>query len=156
MATYKLPNSPEATVSVRGKDSLNTRLKAVDKITGMLASGELNADTHVSLSAEDLILDEAPTTISNQDDESQEPLELALRELQKFLVLKIRTQKLKQAVVHIRTQIETVLTQEKIEPEQELLESDIKSSFKTLKEYMNLVKDCGIAKPFIRNRTFSP
>ena len=85
-----------------------------------------------------------------------EPLDLALRELQSFLVLKIRIQKLKQAVVHIRTQIETVLTQEKIEPEQELLESDIKSSFKTLKEYMSMVKDCRIAKPGIRGSTFSP
>ena len=121
----------------------------------MLASGELSTDSSLSLNAEDLILDEAPaTTLSSQDDETHEPKDLALRELQKFLVLKIRTQKLKQAVVQIRTQIETVLTQEKIEPEQELLESDIKSSFKTLKEYMSLLKDCRIAKPFIRNRTF--
>ena len=86
----------------------------------MLASGELNADSSLSLNAEDLILDESPaTSLSSQDDETHEPLDLALRELQKFLVLKIITQKLKQAVVQIRTQIETVLTQEKIEPGQE-------------------------------------
>ena len=77
------------------------------------------------------------------------PLDLALRELQKFLVLKIRTQKLKQAVVQIRATIETVLTSDSIQQEQELclLESDIKSSFKTVKEYMSLMKDCRIAKP---------
>ncbi len=148
MATYKLPSTPGVTVSVRGKDSLNTRLKAVDKITGMLASGELNADTHLSLNAEDLILDEAPaTTLSSQDDETHEPLDLALRELQKFLLLKIKTQKLKQAVVQIRAQIETVLTSDSIQQELCLLEEDIKSSFKTVKEYMSLVKDCRLAKP---------
>ncbi len=51
MATYKLPGTPEVTVSVRGKDSLPTRQKALDKITVMLDSEELSADSSLSLSA---------------------------------------------------------------------------------------------------------
>ena len=71
MATYKLPSTPGVSVSVRGKDSLNTRLKAVDKLTGMLASGELSTDSSLSLNALDLILDESPaTSLSSQDDET--------------------------------------------------------------------------------------
>jgi hypothetical protein len=144
MATYKLPEPPEVTVSVRGKDSLTSRQKALDKITQMVAAGELSADSTLNLSTEDLMLYEAPAT---NDDETQDPLELAVRELHQFLLLKIRTQKLKEVVEEIRAQIETILTVDEIEQDQEQLESSLKTSFKTIKEYVGMVKECQLAKP---------
>jgi len=44
MATYTLTEAPELIVSVRGKDSLNTRNKALEKITEMVNSGELSTE----------------------------------------------------------------------------------------------------------------
>ena len=75
MATYTLADAPEITVSVRGKDSPNKRDQAMDKILEMLELGELPTELLDGLSAEQLILIEAPTKTSlSQDDEEKDPL----------------------------------------------------------------------------------
>ena len=148
MATYTLAEAPEVTVSVRGKDSLITRNKAIDKITDMLESGELLTELPNGLSTEQLILTEASAkTTDAEGDEEQEPLEMAVRELQKFLFLKLRTQRIKQGATQARQNIATILTEESIEQDLDQLEEMLKGNFKTLKEFVGILREYRQAKP---------
>ncbi len=148
MATYTLAEAPEITVSIRGKDSLITRNKALDKITEMLGSGELSTELPNGLSTEQLILTEASAkTTDAEGDEEQEPLEMAVRELQKFLFLKLRTQRLKQGATQARQNIASVLTEESIEQDLDQLEEMLKGNFKTLKEFVGILREYRQAKP---------
>lgn len=136
MATYTLAEAPEVKVSVRGKDSTATRQKAIDKIAEMLESGELSTELPNNLSAEQLILTEAPpTTTDSEDDEEKDPLVMAVRELTKFSPLKIKTQRLKQVALQSRRNIDVLFTDEPIEQDLDQLEEMLKGNFKTLKEF---------------------
>ncbi len=138
MATYTIPDAPEVIVSVRGKDSLSTRHRALDKIADMLSSGELSIEeVSNGLSTDQLILSETPAkTTEPESDEEQEPLSMAVRELHKFLLLKIRTQRLKQLALQARQNIDTILLEESIEQDLDQLESTVKGDYKTLKEFV--------------------
>lgn len=103
----------------------------------MLKSGELPTEVPKGLNPEQLILTEAPAKMTDAEgDEDQEPLEMAVRELHKFLLLKIRTQRLKQLAVQARQNIDTILTEESIEQDLDQLEETVKGSYKTLKEFV--------------------
>jgi len=148
MATYTLAEAPEVIVSVRGKDSLTTRQKALDKIADMLESGELPTEVPKGLNLEQLILTEAPTrTTDAEGDEDQEPLEIVVRELHKFLLLKIRTQRLKQLAVQARQNIDTILTEESIEQDLDQLEEMLKGSYKSLKDFVSALGEYRQTKP---------
>ncbi len=85
MATYTLADLPEVKVSVQGKDSPITRQKAIDKIAEMSKAGELLDVLANDLSAEQLLLIEAPPqTADLESDEEEDPLIVAVRELNKF------------------------------------------------------------------------
>lgn len=136
MATYTLAEALEVKVSVRGKDSTATRQKAIDKIAEMLESGELSTELPNNLSAEQLILTEAPpTTTDSEDDEEKDPLVMAVRELTKFSPLKIKTQRLKQVALQARRNIDVLFTDEPIEQDLDQVEEMLKGNFKTLKEF---------------------
>ena len=143
MATYTLVEDPDITVSVRGKDSPTTRNKAIDKIAEMIESGELPTEVSNGLSTEQLILTEIPI----EGDEEQEPMEMAVRELQKFLFLKLRTQRLKLGATQARQNIATILTEETNEQDIDQLEEMLKGNFKTLKEFVGVLKEYRQAKP---------
>lgn len=135
MATYTLAEVPEVKVSVQGKDSPTTRQKAIDKIVEMSKSGDL-AELPSDLSTDQLILSEAPPQPTDSEDEDEEdPLVVAVRELNKFSPLKIKTQKLKQAALGSRRNIDVLFTEEPIEQDLDQLEETLKGSFKTLKEF---------------------
>lgn len=135
MATYTLSEIPEVKVSVQGKDSPTTRQKAIDKIAEMSKSGELT-ELPNDLSAEQLILSEAPPqTTDSEDDDEEDLLVVAVRELNKFSPLKIKTQRLKQAALGSRRNIDVLFTEEPIEQDLDQLEETLKGSFKTLKEF---------------------
>jgi len=137
MATYVLAELPDILITVRGKDSITTRQKALDKIADMLSSGELSTEVPKGLTPDLLILTEAPArTTDAEGDEEQEPLSMAVRELHKFLLLKIRTQRLKQLAVQARQNIDTILTEESIEQDLDQLEETVKGDYKTLKEFV--------------------
>ena len=135
MATYTLAEAPEVIVSVRGKDSLTNRQKALDKIAEILESEESLVERSFDLSTEQLILTESGKTSDAEGGEEQ-PLEIAVRELHKFLLLKLRTQRLKQAAVLARQNIEVVLTEESVEQDLDQLEEIVKGSCKSLKEFV--------------------
>ncbi len=135
MATYTLSEAPEVKVSVQGKDSPTTRQKAIDKIVEMSKSGDL-VELPNGLSADQLILSEAPPHTTDLEDEDEEdPLVVAVRELNKFSPLKIKTQRLKQAALGSRRNIDVLFTEEPIEQDLDQLEETLKGSFKTLKEF---------------------
>jgi len=137
MATYTIPEVPDVLVTVRGKDSISTRQKALDKIADMLSSGELPTEVPKGLTPELLILTETPArTTDAEGDEEQEPLSMAVREVHKFLLLKIKTQRLKQLAVQARQNIDTILTEESIEQDLDQLEETVKGDYKTLKEFV--------------------
>jgi hypothetical protein len=82
---YTLSDLPEVTVSIQGKDSPTTRQKAIDKIAEMSKAGELPDVLANGLSAEQLLLIEAPPqTADLESDEEEDPLIVAVRELNKF------------------------------------------------------------------------
>ncbi len=137
MATYVLAELPDILITVRGKDSITTRQKALDKIADMLSSGELPTEVPNGLTPDDLILTEAPArTTEPESDEEQEPLSMAVRELHKFLLMKIRTQRLKQLALQARQNIDTILTLESIERDLDQLEEMLKGDYKTIKEFV--------------------
>jgi len=137
MATYVLAELPDILITVRGKDSITTRQKALDKIADMLSSGELPTEVPKGLTPDDLILTEAPArTTDAEGDEEQEPLSMAVRELHKFLLMKIRTQRLKQLALQARQNIDTILTLESIERDLDQLEEMLKGDYKTIKEFV--------------------
>jgi len=109
MAFYTIAEVPGVTVSVRGKDSDATRQKALDKIARLLESGEITAELPGDLGVDHLTPTEAPARKSSADDvEDKDPLEIAVRELQRFSLLKIRIQRLKQAASEARQEIDTI------------------------------------------------
>ena len=148
MATYTLAQASEVQVSVPGKDSVTNRDKALDKIKQMLESGELPTELSIGLSTEQLVLTAAPGKITFPlGDEEQEPVEVAVRELQKFLFLKLRTQRLKLGATQARQNIATILTEETNEQDIDQLEEMLKGNFKTLKEFVGVLKEYRQAKP---------
>ncbi len=109
----------------------------------MIESGELPTELSNGLSTEQLILTEAPV----EGDEEQEPLEVAVRELQKFLLLKLRTQRLKLGATHARQNIAVILTDETNKQDVDQLEETLKGNFKALKEFVGVLKEYRQAKP---------
>ncbi len=147
MATYTLTEAPEVTVSVRGKDSPTTRQKAIEKIAEMMELGELPNELLNGLSAEQLILTEAPAQMTDsQGDEEKEPLVMAVQELSKFFPLKIKTQRLKQAALQARHNLDVLFTDETIEQDLDQLEEVLKANFKTLKEFASSLGEYRQAK----------
>jgi len=147
MATYTLEEAPEIVISVRGKDSADTRNRALEKVNKMVDSGELDAEVVNDLSAEQFVLTEAQTKTNNADgDPEQDPLETAVRELQRCLLLKLKTQQLKKSADQARQNITTALSEESAEQDLEQMEETLKGNFKTLKEYIGSLKEFRQAK----------
>lgn len=146
MATYTLAEVPEVTVSVRGKDSPIIRQKALDQIADMLESGELLTELPKELSIEQLVLTDSAKTTDTESDEEQ-PLEMALRELQKFLFLKLRTQRLKQSATVARQNMANLLSEETLEQDLDEAEETIKGHFKTLKDFVGVLREYRQSKP---------
>lgn len=146
MATYTLAEVPEVTVSVRGKDSPIIRQKALDQIADMLESGELLTELPKDLSIEQLVLTDSAKTTDTESDEEQ-PLEMALRELQKFLFLKLRTQRLKQSATIARQNMANLLSEETLEQDLDEAEETIKGHFKTLKDFVGVLREYRQSKP---------
>ena len=148
MAMYTLSDLPEVKVSVQGKDSPTTRQKAIDKIAEMSKTGELPDVLPNGLSVEQLLLIEAPSqTTDLESDEEEDPLIVAVRELNKFSPLKIKTQRLKQAALQARRNIDVLFTEEPIEEDLDQLEEILKGNFKTLKEFAGSLVEYRKAKP---------
>ncbi len=72
---------------------------------------------------------------------------MAVRELQKFLFLKLKTQRLKLAATQARQSIAVILTEETIEQDLDQLEEMLKGNFKTLKEFVGVLREYRQAKP---------
>lgn len=140
--------APQIQVSVTGKDSPTLRQKAIDKIAQMSHSGELPAQLLNGLSVEQLLLIEAPSQTADLEfDAESDPLIVAVRELNKFSPLKIKTQRLKQAALESRRNIDVLFTESPIEEDLDQLEEILKASFKTLKEFAFSLVEYRQAKP---------
>jgi len=147
MATYTLLEAPEINVSVRGKDSPITRQKAIDKIAEMLDSGDLPTELPNGLSAEQLVLVDNPPKTNDAEDDSEEPLVMAVRELNKFASVKLKYQHILQSAIQARKNIDVLFKDEPIEEDIDQMEEMLKGSFKTLKEFAGILVEYRKAKP---------
>ncbi len=139
MATYSIAEAPEITVKVRGKDSKESRIRAIDKIKEMLDEGKLPTDLPNGLSIDDLVLVEAEhknDSLSGEDDsESTDPIVDAVRKLNKFASIKLRLSQVQQSAIAARQQINILFDNSWQSEDIEQIEEALKASFKTLKEF---------------------
>lgn len=135
MAKYTIAECPEISISVRGKDSLTTREKALDKIMQLIDNDELPTELPEGLSSEQLI---------EVKDESNEPIDSeieedvvvrAVRELNNLANLKIKLQELHQAAIKVRKDLDVLFIDTPIELEPDQFKENIKISFKILKDF---------------------
>jgi hypothetical protein len=148
MVRYALAEASEIQVSIAGKDSPSTRQKAIDRIAEMSNAGELPAHLLNDISIEDLILVEvSPLITGSEEDDEEDPLIVAVRELSKFSPLKIKTQRLKQAALESRRHLDVLFVEEGIEQDLDQVEEILKGSFKTFKEFAVSLVECRKATP---------
>lgn len=134
MARYTIAECPEISISVRGKDSLTTREKALDKIMQLIDNDELPTELPEGLSSEQLI--EVKESNEPIDSEIEEDVVVrAVRELNNLANLKIKLQELHQAAIKVRKDLDVLFIDTPIELEPEQFKENIKSSFKILKDF---------------------
>ncbi len=134
MARYTIAECPEISISVRGRDSLTTRERALDKIMQLIDNDELPTELPEGLSSEQLI--EVKESNEHIDSEIEEDVVVrAVRELNNLANLKIKLQELHQAAIKVRKDWDILFIDTPIELEPEQFKENIKSSFKILKDF---------------------
>ncbi len=134
MARYTIAECPEISISVRGRDSLTTRERALDKIMQLIDNDELPTELPEGLSSEQLI--EVKESNEHIDSEIEEDVVVrAVRELNNLANLKIKLQELHQAAIKVRKDLDILFIDTPIELEPEQFKENIKSSFKILKDF---------------------
>lgn len=134
MARYTIAECPEISISVRGRDSLTTRERALDKIMQLIDNDELPTELPEGLSSEQLI--EVKESNEHIDSEIEEDVVVrAVRELNNLANLKIKLQELHQAAIKVRKDLDVLFIDTPIELEPEQFKENIKSSFKILKDF---------------------
>jgi len=134
VARYTIAECPEISISVRGRDSLTTRERALDKIMQLIDNDELPTELPEGLSSEQLI--EVKESNEHIDSEIEEDVVVrAVRELNNLANLKIKLQELHQAAIKVRKDLDILFIDTPIELEPEQFKENIKSSFKILKDF---------------------
>ena len=151
MAKYTIPECPEISVNVRGKDSPTTRQRAMDRIIELMDADELPTELPDGLSREQLIeVKEESHETSDTNEAEEDAVVKAVRELNNLANLKIKVQELHQAAIIARKDLGILFIDTPIEQEpdqfKELLKgmpvvapatslSKLKGSFKILKDF---------------------
>ncbi|NET33174.1 MAG: hypothetical protein F6K19_14340 [Cyanothece sp. SIO1E1] len=129
MVDYTLPQRPDITLTVSGKDSRKAREKAMDQVIELVDAGEISNDLCDGLSFEQLIevTHQAPMPAENEADVVQ-----AVQILNGLATLKLRMQTLRTDALQIRSQIDILFTDE---PADEAAITELKKGFKVLKDF---------------------
>lgn len=129
MVQYTLPQAPELTIDVPGKDSAKARDQAMEKLINLIESGEIPADTADGFGPQQFIeVDEPGTLVVGSED----ALNQAVQILSGLATLKLKAQETRAAAMEVREKIDVLFTDDPIS-EDDIAE--FKDGFKILKTY---------------------
>jgi hypothetical protein len=129
MVQYTLPQNPEISISVSGKDSAKARENAMAQLIEMIEEGEVPSDLADGFGPQQFIEIKEPGTLIVG---SEDALNQAVQILSGLATLKLKAQESREEALEIREKIDILFTDEIIS-EEELLE--LKDGFKILKNY---------------------
>ncbi len=129
MVQYTLAQCPEVTLSVPGKDSKNSREKAMQQLIELMDAGKLPVDLSDGFGPQEFIevATQAPTAV----DEEAAVVE-AVQTLNNLATLKLKAQNLREGALEVRSLVDLLFTDEPITEEQI---DTLKKGFKVLKDF---------------------
>lgn len=130
MVQYTLAQSPEVILTVPGKDSTKARNKAMDQLIELMEAGKLPTDLSDGFSPQQFIEVKETLPAVNSDDE--DAITQAVQVLSNLATLKLKVQASRSEAMKIRTQIDTLFSDEVVS-EEEI--AALKEGFKVLKTY---------------------
>jgi len=129
MVQYTLAQSPEVILTVSGKDSLKAREKAMDQLITLMEAGTLPTDLSEGFGPQQFIEVKEPVLVNVEEEDA---ITQAVQVLSTLATLKLKVQVSRTEAMKIRTQIDTLFTDE-IVSEEEI--TNLKEGFKVLKTY---------------------
>jgi soluble cytochrome b562 len=129
MVQYTLAQSPEVILTVSGKDSLKAREKAMDQLIALMEAGTLPTDLSEGFGPQQFIEVKEPVLVNVEEEDA---ITQAVQVLSTLATLKLKVQVSRTEAMKIRTQIDTLFTDE-IVSEEEI--TNLKEGFKVLKTY---------------------
>lgn len=129
MVQYTLAQSPDVILTVPGKDSAKARDKAMDQLIELMESGSLPTDLSDGFGPHQFIEVKEPVLTNTEDEDA---ITQAVQILSNLATLKLRVQASRAEALKIRTQIDTLFTDEVVS-EDEI--ASLKEGFKVLKTY---------------------
>ncbi len=129
MVQYTLAQSPEVILTVSGKDSLKAREKAMDQLIALMEEGTLPTDLSEGFGPQQFIEVKEPVLVNVEEEDA---ITQAVQVLSTLATLKLKVQVSRTEAMKIRTQIDTLFTDE-IVSEEEI--TNLKEGFKVLKTY---------------------
>jgi soluble cytochrome b562 len=129
MVQYTLAQSPEVILTVSGKDSLKAREKAMDQLIALMEEGTLPTDLSEGFGPQQFIEVKEPVLVNVEEEDA---ITQAVQVLSNLATLKLKVQVSRTEAMKIRTQIDTLFTDE-IVSEEEI--TNLKEGFKVLKTY---------------------
>jgi soluble cytochrome b562 len=129
MVQYTLAQSPDVVLTVPGKDSAKARDKAMDQLIELMESGSLPTDLSDGFGPHQFIEVKEPVLNNTEDEDA---ITQAVQILSNLATLKLRVQASRAEALKIRTQIDTLFTDEVVS-EEEI--ASLKEGFKVLKTY---------------------
>lgn len=137
MVHYTLTQSPDIVLTVAGKDSTQARSKAMDQLIKLVENGKIPANLPKGFSPQQFVEVEEPTPMTSDANvpdpqSSEDALNQAVQVLSNFATLKLKVQASKTEAMKVRTQVDSLFTDEPVD-EAEL--ERLKEGFKVLKTF---------------------
>jgi hypothetical protein len=129
MVQYSLPQSPEITLTVPGKDSNKAREKAMEQLMELMESGELPTELADGFGPGQFIELKEPGTLVIG---SEDALNQAVQILSGLATLKLKAQETRGEAMAVRQQIDVLFSNDPISEDEIAL---LKDGFKVLKTY---------------------
>jgi hypothetical protein len=129
MVQYSLPQSPEITLTVPGKDSAKARDKAMEQLMELMESGELPTELADGFGPQQFIELKEPGTLVIG---SEDALNQAVQILSGLANLKLKAQETRAEAMAVRQQIDILFSNDPISEAEITL---LKDGFKVLKTY---------------------
>jgi hypothetical protein len=129
MVQYALPQNPEITITVPGKDSEKNREKAMEQLIQMIEDEEIPASCADGFGPQQFVELKDPGTLVVG---SEDALSQAVQLLSGLATLKLKAQESREEALKIREQVDVLFTDEPVS-EDEI--TQLKDGFKILKTY---------------------
>lgn len=127
MVQYTLPQNPDVTITVPGRDSGKAREKAMDQLMELMESDQLGTDLQEGFSPSQFVEVKEPEAVEDEDAVIQ-----AVQTLSTLATLKIKVQESRADALRIRKLVDLLFSDEVVE-EEDL--TQLKEGFKVLKSF---------------------